>query len=145
MHRSRWIAVAVVLLGLATLVEFTFAYLGVGAFKFTLAIETTRPITRVRTHDIHLTGHPDLMQRIEEEQDPNRFEYLDEATADGDNRYTTFVFCETRTSPLRLAHNDFWHPSHLVVFIDFADGTHVCRVIDLPEGRSKGPITVRVE
>jgi hypothetical protein len=138
--RSARLKLLVLLIGVATFVTallLATEMLGVGFFDQEVVLESSQPIERVS----YFCGTIDEATRREAENtaNPKLFEW-DRTCVLAGGRFTASIIFTTRSG---CFHHNVYYPPHLVLLVEFADGTRGCRVVDLPRGRGKVPVVVR--
>ena len=126
--------------GLLLGVRFLFDYRGVGGFDQDVVIETRKAIRSVTYCD--WTADDETRRRAEQTADPNLFDCKEVPILDG-NHFIARVTFTDRFGPLRRT--QVFHRKHLVVYINFDDGSGACVVSDIPAGMGKVPIVIKIE
>jgi hypothetical protein len=122
-----------ILLGLASFLE---TY-GVGHFSQDVVVETDKPILRVA----YASSSLDEQTRAASRTTPHGVLPHRRRPAAGAIGFR----------PASNSRHDRWYRSqvfyqpHLVVYVEFEDGTLQCRVADIPAGRGKTPVVVRLQ
>jgi hypothetical protein len=115
----------------------TFGYYGVGHFWQEVVLDSDRPIVKASYATVHGHLSEEERRQLEAAPDLEMRLVLDTATLEG-NRFEAYVMW---TSGPGL----FDRPKYqadLVVVVEFADGTRACRIVDIPKGMGKEPISV---
>jgi hypothetical protein len=110
---------------------------GVGRHDQRIRIVADKPIRRVTHCCLNLDD--ETKQLAEATADPKLFD-MDEAELLGADQYKVKFTFTTRAWLIRKA--QVFHPTQLVVYAEFRDGSLACRVIDLPAELSDDVITV---
>lgn len=112
---------------------------GVGFYDQRVILEIDRPLRRVTYAAFQVDN--ELKQAAEASADPRLFD-CDEATVQQGKWFTARIMFTDSGGPLRRTR--VAHYPHLVVYVEFEDGSRVCRVVDLPAGTRPPPITIRL-
>jgi hypothetical protein len=112
---------------------------GVGHYNQLVILETDRPIRRVTYAASQVDD--ELKQAAEASADPRMFD-CDEAAVQQGKWFTARIMFTDSGGPLRRTR--VAHYPHLVVYVEFEDGSRACRVVDLPAGIRPPPITIRL-
>lgn len=110
---------------------------GVGRHDQRIRIVADKPIRRVTHCCLNLDD--ETKQLAEATADPKLFD-MDEAESLGADQYKAKFTFTTRAWLIRKTR--VFHPTQLVVYAEFRDGSLACRVIDLPAELSDDVITV---
>ena len=124
--------------GCGLLIALSIETRGIGSFDQSVNLETDRTVRAVRY--VTWTVDPETRRRAEVTADPQLFEW-EPATLTGE-RFTARVMCSNRSGWLRRTR--VYHESHLVVLVDFADGGHACRVVEIPPGCGRAAVVMRL-
>jgi hypothetical protein len=111
--------------------------LGVGSRDQQVFLKSAKPLRSV-SYCFHNVDD-ELRHLAEETADPQLFDWK-EVPAPGNELITARVMITSRRG--RFIKTTIYHPRQLVVLTGFMDGTRACRVIDVPNGLSKEPVTV---
>ena len=112
---------------------------GVGSYDQLVILETDRTVRGVTYAAENVDA--DLRRVAEDSADPKYFDCRPAALRDGKWFAARIVFTESG-GPLRRTR--VGHQPHLVVYVEFEDGSRICRVVDLPPGIRGPPMTIRV-
>jgi hypothetical protein len=113
--------------------------LGVGFFDQEIMIESNKTIERVSY--CSWTVDAETRIRAEAAVDPGLFDCR-EASKLAERRFQASI---TFTTQSGLLWSELYHPEHLVLYVEFSDGSRCCRVVDVPPGRGKDAISLRIQ
>jgi hypothetical protein len=112
---------------------------GVGFYDQTVILETDRAVRGVTYTAENLDA--DLRRLAEDSADPKYFDCRPVALRDG-KWFAARVMFDESGGPLRRTRVS--HQPHLVVYVEFEDGSRACRIVDLPPGIRGPPITILI-
>src|SRR5262249_18318808 len=135
-HQWVLLLIVCIIAGGATLV-LTSEFLGVGFFDQNVELNSAKPIERVSY--CCYTLDEQTRRKAEDTADPRLFEWDSTVTLPG----ARFVAQIKFTTHSGCFHHRVYYCAHLIVLAEFTDGTRACRVLDLPNGCGKVPVTAR--
>jgi hypothetical protein len=112
---------------------------GIGHYDQFVVIETARPVRRIAYAETSLDA--EIRQRAEQTANPDMFDWT-EAEFDPDGHFAAHLKFTDRVRPFRQ--RQIFHYRHLVVFVEFEDGSRACRVADLPAGVHGPPVVIQL-
>jgi hypothetical protein len=110
--------------------------LGVGHFDQSVELRSEKTIARVSYSNYGLDE--EMRRHAESSADERMFSWQEPAAIVDDSFTARIMF----TNKWGLFHYSEGFQPHLVVLVDFVDGTRACRVVDLPKQRGKEKIAV---
>jgi hypothetical protein len=114
--------------------------IGDGVFDQTIIVEASQPVRRV--HYCCTNIDDDLRHRLEQTADPTKYFEGEEAQRLEVNRFRARIWFMVQSGFLRG--DQVSYARHLVVRVELEDGRQVCRVLDLPRGCGRDPVTVHL-
>ena len=110
---------------------------GIGSFQQEIHLVTKIPIRHVSycCYD----ADQEMRELAERTADPKPFDCRD-ARLISAHHYAANIRVITRSS---LFNHDVIYPAQLFVFVEFADGAMVCKIVDLPRNCGKEPIKIQ--
>jgi hypothetical protein len=111
---------------------------GVGHFDQEVIVQVDRPVRRIAYSEVTLDV--EARRQAEVTANPDLFDWT-EAKLDPAGHFTAHLKFTDRVRPFRQ--RQIFHYRHLVVFVEFEDGSRACRVADLPAGVRGPPVVVQ--
>ena len=140
MGKRKWLAWGIVLAAVAAFVLhilLSWVFDGVGSFDQEVVLESAKPIARV-SYRCWIVDEA-CRRRIEAAADPRKaFDWEQSSPVKG-GQFTARIVYTHRSGSF---HDVVFYPPQLIVLAEFADGTCVCRVVDLPPGQGKERVVV---
>ena len=129
---------AVIVIGLCILVGLLTEVRGQGRFDQPLIVESSKQIRRVVHWDVSI----DIEKRFQIERSTDASWLDGDAVEGNDGQFVVPVMTGIQSSVFRTRVS---HRPHLVVAVQFEDGTFVVRVADIPPGMGQTPIVIRCD
>src|SRR5262245_32898816 len=137
----RAIAIALCLLPCATILAIVLMTetIGDGFYYQEVVCESAKPVVRALFASWEI-DEP-LRRKLEEKADPRFLASLRPADVKEGRLVARIWF----THRVGLFHDNLYYPPHLVILVEFEDGTRACRVLDVGKERGKKPIVARFD
>lgn len=141
-RRKRWLSVRNLIL-IAGLISGIFVldccthFMGDGRFDQEIIFQTEKPIAKVSY--CTWTVDDELRYLVETTSDPKYFEWR-ETEKRGENWFSASIRYAINGGLVRG--RQVSHAKHLIVFVEFEDGSRACRVIDFPQGRGREEVVI---
>jgi hypothetical protein len=141
MRRNLLIIGAAIIVLAVVAIDALFQVIGDGKLKQRVILETPKTIRRVSYCNCRIDET--TRRKAETTADARMFEWYEPAEFSG-NQFTASIWFTIRSSCLRslLGLNRVGYAPHLVILVEYEDGTHACRVVDLPKEPGKEDLLV---
>lgn len=139
MRRMRLSVVLLVVIAIGVVAYSLTETRGIGSFDQKVILKSSKPIKTLSYCNSDVDAEHRLL--AESTADPRLFDW--KVVKPVGEWFTAKIWTGSRSRP--FAKTQVWYYRQLVILVEFTDGASACRVVDLPNGNPRPPITIEFD